>query len=144
MQEAMADKLKVILASTFSLGLKAQNYHWNVTGPNFTDFHDFFQEIYEDLYEDADEYAEFIRILGEFSPGSLSRFSELSVVTDAVTIPSAQGMISQLVSDFAILMNLLESLASFAEESNERILVAMAEEKLYEYRKLQWKLKAHL
>ena len=31
----LVEKMKAVLASAFSLYLKAHNYHWNVTGPNF-------------------------------------------------------------------------------------------------------------
>lgn len=42
----LAEQMKVLLASTFSLYLKAHNYHWNVTGPNFGQYHEFFGDLY--------------------------------------------------------------------------------------------------
>ena len=43
--------LKVLLANTYTLYLKTQNYHWNVVGSNFIMFHEFFEKQYEQLAE---------------------------------------------------------------------------------------------
>ena len=66
----LIDKLKELLASTFSLYLKAHNYHWNVTGPNFAQYHEFFGDFYEEVHGSVDTTAEEIRKLGGFAPGA--------------------------------------------------------------------------
>jgi starvation-inducible DNA-binding protein len=42
----LQEQLKIVLASTFSLYLKAHNFHWNVEGPNFVQYHGYFGEFY--------------------------------------------------------------------------------------------------
>jgi DNA-binding ferritin-like protein len=46
---------KIAFASTFSFYLKAQNFHWNVEGSDFLEYHDLFGKIYEilDMYRDT-------------------------------------------------------------------------------------------
>ena len=44
--EELQKASKVAFASTFSFYLKAQNFHWNVEGINFKQFHDLFGTIY--------------------------------------------------------------------------------------------------
>ena len=44
----LSDNLKVLLASTNSLSIKAQNFHWNVEGDNFPQYHEFFGNFYEE------------------------------------------------------------------------------------------------
>ena len=39
----VAEKLGVVLASSYMLQLKTQNFHWNVTGPNFRSVHLLFE-----------------------------------------------------------------------------------------------------
>jgi starvation-inducible DNA-binding protein len=68
-KEMLVERLKVVLATTFSLYLKAHNYHWNVTGPNFAQYHDFFGEFYTEIHSSIDTTAEEIRILGSFATG---------------------------------------------------------------------------
>lgn len=74
--------LKELLASTIALKFKAQGYHWNVEGDDFQQYHELFGEIYEKLDGSVDPMAEWIRILGDYAPFKLSRFSELSTVPE--------------------------------------------------------------
>ena len=57
----VSDSLKLALADSYVLYLKTQNYHWNVTGPNFKSFHLMFEEQYNDLFVAVDLIAERIR-----------------------------------------------------------------------------------
>ena len=144
--QALAERMKVILATAYSFALKAQNYHWNVTGPHFVEYHRFFRisqifrEIYEQVHLDVDNYAEQIRILGMFAPGSLSRFTELSRIIDETSIPNAKGMISKLDADNKVLIELLKSSYSAADEAKNPGLAAFLEERIQHHEKLGWML----
>ena len=138
----LVEKLKGILASAFSLYLKAHNYHWNVTGPNFGQYHDFFAEYYTSVHASVDLYAEHIRMLGAFAPGSLKRFSELSVISDEVAIPSAKFMFVRLAADNLLFLDELRLLADMAEAAKERGLVATLETQIQYHEKMQWQLTA--
>ena len=39
--DELIEQMKVALASTFAFYLKAHNFHWNVEGPNFPQYHSF-------------------------------------------------------------------------------------------------------
>jgi len=95
----LVQQMKVVLASTFAMYLKAHNFHWNVEGPNFSEYHALFGNIYEDVHGSVDEVAERIRTMDQYAPGSMSRFAQLSVVDDQINIPSARGMVQELLSD---------------------------------------------
>jgi starvation-inducible DNA-binding protein len=71
---------KIGFASEFSFYLKAHNFHWNVTGPDFLEYHQLFGAIYEEVYGSIDDYAEKIRALGTFVPASYSRLNILSQI----------------------------------------------------------------
>ena len=66
----LAENLKVLLASVNSLSIKAQNFHWNVEGDNFPQYHEYFGNFYEEVYSAVDKIAEYIRTLDSYSPGS--------------------------------------------------------------------------
>jgi len=53
----LADNLKTLLATSFSLYLKSANFHWNVEGPSFPQYHEFFGDFYADIYESIDPIA---------------------------------------------------------------------------------------
>jgi starvation-inducible DNA-binding protein len=80
MHNELAQKLAVCLADTVSYKLLAQGYHWNVKGPEFIQFHDFFQDLYEDADSAVDPLAENIRKLGYDSPFTLEDFVSLTCV----------------------------------------------------------------
>ena len=60
---AVIDALHQTLAETCVATMKAQNFHWNVTGMAFGPLHDLFQTIYEDHFEAQDDIAERIKAL---------------------------------------------------------------------------------
>ena len=55
--------LSRFLADSYSLYLKTQGFHWNVTGPQFQSLHLMFEGQYTDLAQAVDIIAERIRAL---------------------------------------------------------------------------------
>jgi starvation-inducible DNA-binding protein len=139
----LVEKLKVTLATAFSLYLKAHNYHWNVSGPNFGEYHNFFSDYYTAVHASIDVYAEHIRMLGAYSPGSLKRFSELTMISDEIAVPSPKFMLVRLASDNLLFLNELRSLADMADTMGERGLVATLETQIQYHEKMQWMLTAY-
>ena len=45
----LADDLKTLLATSYAFVIKAQNFHWNVEGSDFSQYHQFFQGIYDEV-----------------------------------------------------------------------------------------------
>jgi starvation-inducible DNA-binding protein len=142
-KEVLVERLKVVLATAFSLYLKAHNYHWNVTGPNFGEYHNFFSDYYTAVHASTDLYAEHIRILGAYTPGSLKRFIELTMISDEVAIPSPKFMFVRLASDNLLFLNELRSLANLADTMGERGLVATLETQIQYHEKIQWMMTAY-
>ena len=139
----LIERIKVLLASAFSLSLKAHNYHWNVTGPNFGEYHEFCGEFYTATNASVDMYAEHIRMLGVFTPGSLKRFSELSLISDEIAVPSSKFMFVRLAADNKLLISELIAVADMAEKMEERGLLTTLENQLQYHEKIQWMLTAY-
>jgi starvation-inducible DNA-binding protein len=91
--------LKIAFASEFSFYLKAHNFHWNVEGPDFFQYHDLFSKIYEEVFEAIDPFAEQIRAAGGYVPGSLQRFSMLTQIEDETKVPMPLDMVVELLED---------------------------------------------
>ena len=79
--DEVIEKLKIAFGTSFAFYLKAHNFHWNVEGPQFYQFHEFFGDIYEEVQSSLDSTAEQIRTLDAYTPGSLNRLQELSTVS---------------------------------------------------------------
>lgn len=85
-----------LLADTYTLALKTQNYHWNVTGAHFHDLHILFEGQYDELAEAVDELAERIRALKVAAPGSFAAFAALTGIPEAKGGESDQQMVRLL------------------------------------------------
>lgn len=114
----LADNLKVLLASTQSFAIKSQNFHWNIEGSNFPQYHAFYDTLYGDVADTIDKIAEYVRILGHYTPGSLTRYAELSMIQDQTKIPRAQLMFQESLNDCNVMIELVA--AMFDEATNER------------------------
>jgi starvation-inducible DNA-binding protein len=140
--EQLVQQMKVVLASSFAFYLKAHNFHWNIEGPNFPQYHDFLNNLYNEVWVAVDAIAEHIRALDAYAPGSLGRFSQLSVVDDQINIPNARAMFSELESDNQKIIAELTKAYTFAESANKPGLSNFLQDRIDIHSKHGWMLKA--
>lgn len=114
----LSDNLKILLASTQSYAIKSQNFHWNIEGGDFPQYHEFYDTLYNDVNDTIDKIAEYIRILGHYTPGSLQRYGELTIIEDQVKIPRAELMFTETLTDTVKMIQLVVTM--FDEATNER------------------------
>lgn len=138
------DLLKQFLADSYILMLKSQNYHWNVTGMQFHEMHEFFEDMYTDLFEAVDDIAEHIRTLGEKSPGSFKAFSEQSEIDSEDIETTTKGMIVSLLSGQEVLSKRAHSLFKIAEEEKIDDIADFAIGRMQTHNKFAWMLRSHL
>lgn len=91
--------LEKVLADSYALMLKTQNYHWNVVAENFKSLHEMFGTQYEELFTALDEIAERIRSLGSKVEGTFDNFSKLSDLKNPNKNFSSKEMIKDLIHD---------------------------------------------
>ena len=137
-------KLRKVLASNFALYLKTHMFHWNVEGNNFNDYHAFWSGVYEDLFGQTDTLAEFIRQTGEYAPGSLSVYSEISDIRDEEGFPKAHEMFVQFLSDNQLMIGLYEQLYHIAEQNHEHQISNYAADRLAAHKKYSWMVRSIL
>jgi starvation-inducible DNA-binding protein len=104
MQEQMIETAKVVMADTFKFYLRAHNYHWNVEGTDFYQYHTLLEKIYTEVFESVDIMAEHIRSMSSFVPGSLGRFAELSKLNDERDQTDALTMLYRLSQDNEVVL----------------------------------------
>ena len=143
-RKAIADDLCRVLADTYTLYLKTHNFHWNVTGPNFSSLHKLFEEQYSELAEAVDEIAERIRTLGHPAPGSYKAFAEHTSLKDEDGVPDWKEMVEQLVNDNEATARTLRSAFSSGEAGNDEATIDLLTERLRVHEKAAWMLRSHL
>lgn len=140
----LAEAAKVAFASEFSFYLKAHNFHWNVEGPVFFQYHELFGKIYEEVYGSIDDFAEKIRSIGSYMPGSYTRFSMLSQIDDEVAVLQVNEMLHTLYEDNEKMLVTLKMAYDFAEQAGEHGFSNFLAERMDAHRKHGWMLRASL
>ena len=119
-KDNVVEGLKIVLADSYALYLKTQNYHWNVTGANFKSLHELFGSFYGELAEAIDEIAERIRALGEHAPGSFKEFSEMTSIKDAESgVISASSMLKQLIKDHEAVLKTIRKALDISQKAGD-------------------------
>lgn len=142
--EELVNQLKVVLATTFSAYLKAHNYHWNVTGPNFAQYHEFFGGYYETVWGSIDGIAEHIRTLDAYVPGSLSRFADLSKIEDELAIQAPEVMFKKLFEANETVREELNVARNLADSAGARAIVNYLEGLLDYHDKMHWMIRSFM
>ncbi len=135
---------KIAFASEFSFYLKSHAFHWNVEGSDFLQYHDLFGKIYEDVYGSIDEFAEKIRAMGTYMPGSYTRLSMLSQVEDEEQILPKDQMLKELYMDNEKMVVIFKKLFDVSEENGEHGFSDFVAGRMDAHRKYGWMLRASM
>ena len=137
--------LNVLLASTFGMALKAQNYHWNVMGIEFYQLHELYEEIYDDLYEHVDIIAEAIRSMGNFPAGSLMEYVELSeIAEDDDVVSDSFIQVNNLVKANDVVIRIIKIAMTSAKEEGAEDILDLLVNRLRQHKKHGWMLNSLL
>lgn len=142
--EELIQKLKELFASNYALYVKAQYFHWNVEGPNFPQYHEFFGDFYAEVGGSIDKMAEHIRALDAYAPGSFARFLELSAINGQDKIIAPLDMFSELHADNDKLLKMLIDVYKKAEAEDRLGLSNFLQDRIEAHRVHAWMLKATL
>ena len=140
----LSESLKNLLANSYAFVIKAQQFHWNVEGPNFPQYHEFFGDLYAEVYASLDKTAEYIRTLDSYTPGSMERFIELSDIKGQTMIPRAELMFSELLMDNNKLLDCLGTCMEHAKAENNYGIENYIAERMDAHAKHGWMLKSIL
>lgn len=135
--------LEKVLADTYALFLKTQNYHWNIEGCCFKENHELFEKEYDDLFEAIDVCAELIRGLGEKVDGTFATFSKNCTIKDGEKDLNADKMLEDLANDHAVVIEktLREALEA-ARKADDEVVAGFITERMTFHRKHAWLLKS--
>ena len=142
--EELQRAAKVAFASEYSFFIKAQNFHWNVEGSDFLEYHELFGKIYEEVYGSIDPFAENIRKLGSYTPGSYTRFSMLSQIEDETDVPPKDQMVAELLADNDKILKVIKLVYDLAEREGQHGLSNFLAERQDAHQKHGWMLRASL
>lgn len=143
-RQRVADKLKVLLADSYTLYLQTHNFHWNVTGPQFRELHLMFEEHYTELATAVDEIAERIRTLGVTAPGTYKQFAQLSQIEEIETIPSGNEMVGILTTGHEQIVKTCREVLVVAQDANDESSASLVADRMVLHEKTAWMLRSLL
>jgi len=142
MNEDLVNAMQKVLADTFTMYYKAHSSHWNVEGPNFPQYHDFFGNIYTELFAAVDTIAEEIRQLNAYPPSSLAELMSHSMVSENTGVLTASEYISKLIDSNDLVLASLLMAYKEAEAATEIGLSNFIQDRVMAHQKHGWMLKS--
>jgi starvation-inducible DNA-binding protein len=142
--QAVVEGLKKVLADSYALYLKTQNYHWNVEGPYFKTLHLLFEEQYQDLAAAIDEVAELIRTLGEKAPGTWRAYEAVTSIQDGDEHADASTMVKDLANDQQVMQQSLQQALEAAQAVGDEVVIGSMVERMTVHRQNKWMLTSSL
>jgi starvation-inducible DNA-binding protein len=142
--EELIQLLKESLANTFVMYFKAHQFHWNVEGSNFPQYHEFFGDLYEELHDAVDPIAEQIRTLDAFAPTSLASLLQMSAISEVLSPSGATTslMFTSLNGDNNVVLLTLVKAYEKAEELGQLGISNFLQDRITAHEKHGWMLRA--
>lgn len=141
--DSLIEAMKRYLATNFSFYLKTHQFHWNVEGPNFPQYHKFLQKLYEEVWEASDAIAEHIRAINGYAPGSYKDYKELTMIDDQTDLKiEAAQMFNILYGDNGTVMEAIKIAYKAAEFNNEIGLSNFLQDRMDIHKKHAWMIRS--
>jgi len=140
--DELISRMNKLLADSYQIYLKAHFFHWNVTGPNFPQYHEFLGNLYEEVYGSIDPIAEFIRTIDGTPQNSPSMLKQNSTVVETNDIRSAEEMMDELLLDTGAAVKSVMLAMEMADKFNEVGLSNFLQERHAAFKKHAWMLKS--
>lgn len=145
-REALSKMLNALLADEMLLYIKTKNFHWNVKGVHFTEYHELFDEQAAELLPFIDDIAERVRALGFETVGTMQEYLNITHLKENTARGvKALEMIEELLHDYETVIRVLRSNAKDAAEKynddgTNDFLIGIMEA----HEKTAWMLRSHL
>lgn len=135
------DQLNKLLANTYALYLKTQNYHWHVKGAQFYSLHQMFEHQYTDLAAAIDEIAERIVTMGGHAVADFAKYQALTQIQSGDANQASKDMLVDLVADHQLL---LKELGDLNQKIENEATLSLVSERMAWHEKTQWMLQASI
>jgi starvation-inducible DNA-binding protein len=141
---AISGGLSKLLADTYILYLKTQNFHWNIHGPEFFSLHKLSEEQYAEMATAIDEIAERIRALGFYVEGSMESFLKQTSIREDHEVHPKLVYIEGLIEAHEAVIRDCRALGDLAEDHHDHATVDLMGRRLNFHEKAAWMLHASL
>jgi len=139
----LVDEINFLLASYHVHYQKLRNFHWNITGADFFELHEKFEELYNFSKTNIDDLAERIRVFKKKPLARLDEYLKYSKIDEPIGEPSASEMVDSVLSDFEILLSQMISTLDIANEIGDVSTIDLLNSMVKQTEKYYWMFTAY-
>ena len=132
---SLAGELQALLDKVSTYYITAHQFHWNVVGPDFSEFHEFFEEIYTDAWGSLDGLAESIRKMDQMVDIEFGQPDECNGVQEMLKCLSEMN--TALISQY-------KDTIDCADKYREQGILNFLADRLDTHQKFQWQISSFL
>jgi len=141
--DELKTSIKVLLANATVMYYKTHQFHWNVEGIEFTQYHEFFGDLYIDVYNSVDPIAELLRKLDEYTPVSLDELFKYKTLQEETTrVILLSDILASLIKANDEVLISLNKVFELANANKQQGICNFIADRIDTHQKHGWFLKA--
>ena len=135
--------IKVLLANATVMYYKAHQFHWNIEGIEFTQYHEFFGDLYTEVYGSIDPTAEWLRKLDEYAPVSMDElFKYKTLKEESHRVEKLEDIFVSLIAANQEVLDSLNKVFTIANANKQQGVCNFIADRIDTHQKHAWFLKA--
>lgn len=135
--------IKVLLANATVMYYKAHQFHWNVEGIEFTQYHEFFGDLYIDVYNSVDPIGELLRKLDEYAPVSFDELYKYKTLEEESTrVVLLSDILASLLKANEEVLTSLNKVFTIANSEKQQGVCNFIADRIDTHQKHSWFLRA--
>jgi len=144
--ENLQELSRKAFATTYGFMLMSADYHWNVVGPDFLQYHDLFGKVYKEVDRHIDVFAEQLKGIQTWVPATFAQLHETSSIVGEWTGVkyTPEEMLHNLYLANGKIATDLISAYTAAERVQEYGMANYLSERMEQHRKHGWMLYASM
>ena len=141
--EELINQLQTALANNFALYTETHQNHWDVTGKDFPQYHEFLKRVYQDAADSTDMYGERIRQLGAYPELDFSEVTANMSLPEAIDTGTGElvdpvAIFTQLSAWLEIIITTLQDTFDAATKVREYGIQNFLADRIDAHRQQQW------
>lgn len=135
--------IKVLLANATVMYYKVHQFHWNIEGIEFTQYHEFFGDLYTEVYGSIDPTAEWLRKLDEYAPVSMDElFKYKTLKEESQRVEKLEDIFVSLIAANQEVLDSLNKVFTIANANKQQGVCNFISDRIDTHQKHAWFLKA--
>lgn len=136
-------RIKILLANATVMYYKAHQFHWNIEGIEFNQYHEFFGDLYSDVYDSIDPIAELLRKLDEYAPVSIDELYKFKTLEEETTrVVLLADILASLIKANDEVLASLNKVFEVANANKQQGICNFIADRIDTHQKHGWFLKA--